>query len=112
MNRRPNPMARYIGNGKGERLRECRAVIGDRCLTHAPDREAARRYATRVNVRERLGCLVVLALLAADVVYRSPAAGERMEKQVLWELHDAPRAVCAVLALTAAAIRAALPAPA
>ncbi|MFC9280872.1 hypothetical protein [Streptomyces collinus] len=38
--------------------------------------------------------------------------GRRRALDALWELHDDPRAVCSVLALTAAAMRAVLPVPA
>ncbi|CAL9326666.1 hypothetical protein [Streptomyces sp. SudanB91_2054] len=38
--------------------------------------------------------------------------GRQRALDALWELHDDPRAVCSVLALTAAAMRAVLPVPA
>ncbi|WP_461712285.1 hypothetical protein [Streptomyces sp. DSM 41013] len=38
--------------------------------------------------------------------------GRQRALDALWELHDDPRAVCSVLTLTAAAMRAVLPVPA
>ncbi|MFI9781787.1 hypothetical protein ACIHCV_45695 [Streptomyces sp. NPDC051956] len=81
VNGRPSATARFIGNGNRERPCQSRAVIGDRCLTHTPDRAAARRHKTIGNIREGLGCLGILTLLATGVVYGLPAAADWMDKQ-------------------------------
>ncbi|MFH8736821.1 hypothetical protein [Streptomyces sp. NPDC017964] len=80
VNGRPSALAKF-GNGNGERPCQSRAVIGDRCLTHTPDRAAARRHQTIGNIKEGLGCLGILALLATGVVYGLPAAGNWLDGQ-------------------------------
>ncbi|RVU14600.1 hypothetical protein EOT10_40625 [Streptomyces antnestii] len=81
VNGRPSLMARYIGNGNGEKPCQNPAVIGDRCLTHTPDRAAARRHKIRSEIKGGLGCLGILSLLAAGVVYGLPVAADWAREQ-------------------------------
>ncbi|MGA5411611.1 hypothetical protein ACPCSC_30690 [Streptomyces lavendulocolor] len=65
------------------------------------------------DVEEQIAAIPRARAAVQTVLAAAPhgVPGRRRALDALWELHDDPRAVCAVLALTGAAMRAVLPAP-
>ncbi|MFD7334858.1 hypothetical protein ACFV98_02495 [Streptomyces violascens] len=52
------------------------AVVGEHCLRHTTDRQAARRYSTKQTIQDRVGCLVLLAIIAVGVKFAVPIVSD------------------------------------